>query len=54
MSLRELYELLATKLIQTSVCHLQPDGLVEWFNQMLKNMISKFIHDDELNWHKLD
>lgn len=28
------------------------DGLVEQFNQTLKNMIRKFMHEDDRNWGK--
>lgn len=28
------------------------DGAVEWFNQMLKNMIHMSVHDDAQNWDK--
>ncbi|XP_077936125.1 uncharacterized protein LOC144383152 [Gasterosteus aculeatus] len=54
-TLRELYGLLGTKSIRTSVYHPQTDGLVERMNKTLKSMIRKFISDDERNWdHWLD
>uniref|UniRef100_A0AAQ4QC45 Integrase catalytic domain-containing protein n=1 Tax=Gasterosteus aculeatus aculeatus TaxID=481459 RepID=A0AAQ4QC45_GASAC len=49
-TLRELYGLLGTKSIRTSVYHPQTDGLVEHMNKTLKSMIRKFISDDERNW----
>lgn len=51
-TLCELYELLGIKSICTSVYHLQMDGLVVWFTQMLKNIVRKLIHSDALNWDK--
>lgn len=40
---KEVYELLAIKSVQTSVYHLQTDGLVEQLNKPLKSMIRKII-----------
>lgn len=42
-----LHELLGVKLI-----HPQMDGLIKWFNQILKNIIWKFVHKDILDWDK--
>ena len=51
-TLQELYELLGIQSIKTSVYHPQRDGLVEWFNRMLKSMIWKFVYDVSHNWDK--
>ncbi|XP_060776904.1 uncharacterized protein LOC132886358 [Neoarius graeffei] len=51
-TLHELYKLLGIKSIPTSVYHLQIDGLVEQFNQTLKDMICKFVHRDAKNWDR--
>ncbi|XP_036417924.1 uncharacterized protein LOC118801669 [Colossoma macropomum] len=51
-TLHELYKLLGVKLFHTSVYHPQTNGLVEHFNQTLKNMIRKFVHEDAKNWDK--
>lgn len=42
----KLYKLLRIKSVHSSVYHSQTDGLVEWFNQTLKNIIQKFVHED--------
>ena len=51
-TLRELYELLDIRSIWTSMYHPQTDGMVEWFNKMLKKKICKFMHEDSGNWDK--
>ena len=44
--LAELYRLLGVKTIQTSPYHPQTDGLVERFNQTLKEMLRKSAAED--------
>jgi transposase InsO family protein len=39
--LGELYNLLPVEALRTSPCHPQMDGLVERFNQTLKQMLKK-------------
>lgn len=51
-TLHELHELLGIKSIFTSVYHLQTTGQDKWFDQMLKKIIRKFVHDDAQNWDK--
>lgn len=35
-----------------SPCHPQTDGLVERFNQTLKNMLKKFVSDTGKDWDR--
>ncbi|XP_061764252.1 uncharacterized protein K02A2.6-like [Nerophis ophidion] len=51
-TLKELYGLLGSKSIRTSVYHPQTDGLAERLNRTLKSIIWKFVHEDKPNWHK--
>jgi transposase InsO family protein len=51
-TIRELYGLLKVKAIRTSVYHPVMEGLCERFNQTLKSMIRKFVHEDARNWHQ--
>ncbi len=51
-TLNELYELLGSKSIRTSVYHPQTYGLVEQFNRTLKTMVRKFVKEDAKNWDK--
>lgn len=48
--LREVYQLLGIKGIKTTPYHPQSDGLVERFNQTLKNMLRKFISETGADW----
>ena len=41
--LQKLYEILGVKAINTSLHHLQTDGLVECFNQTLKSMLKQVL-----------
>lgn len=50
--LAELYRLLGVKAIRTSPYHTQTDGLVERFNQTLKEMLRKTAHDGGKSWDK--
>ena len=49
----ELYRLLQIHPIRTSPYHPQTDGLVEWFNQMLKSMFMKAATKEGKDWDKL-
>ena len=51
--LKELYERLGVKPIKTTPYHPQTDGLVERFNQTLKQMLKKFVEEEGKNWNKL-
>ena len=51
--LAELYRLLHIHLICTSPYHPQTDGLVERFNQTLKNMLKKAATEEGKDWDKL-
>ncbi|MGH0180819.1 UNVERIFIED_CONTAM: hypothetical protein FKN15_013733 [Acipenser sinensis] len=51
--LKELYKLLQIQSIRTSVYHLQSDGLVERFNQTLKQMLRRFVNQEQKHWAKL-
>ena len=51
--LAELYRLLGVKAIRTSPYHPQTDGLVERFNQTLKEMLRKSAAEDGKDWDKL-
>ena len=51
--LKELYKMLGVQPIQTTPYHPQTDGLVERFNQTLKQMLRKVIDEDGRNWDKL-
>lgn len=43
MLLQQVYRLLGVKRIKTTPYHPQTDGLVERYNQTLKNMLHKFV-----------
>ena len=45
--MKQLYQQLGIKAIKISPNHLQTDGLVERFNQTLKNMLRKFVADTD-------
>ncbi|MGH0165619.1 UNVERIFIED_CONTAM: hypothetical protein FKN15_049248 [Acipenser sinensis] len=51
--LKELYKLLQIRSIRTSVYHPQSDGLVERFNQTLKQMLRRFVNQEQKHWAKL-
>ena len=51
--LAELYRLLHVHPIRTSPYHPQTDGLVERFNQTLKNMLRKAATEEGKDWDKL-
>ena len=51
--LQELYKMIGVKPIKTSPYHPQTDGLVERFNQTLKQMLKKTIEEEGRDWHKL-
>ncbi len=50
--LTQVYQLLGIKRVRTTPYHPQTDGLVERFNQTLKNMLSKFVSDTGKDWDK--
>lgn len=50
--MRLLYRQLGITAIKTSPYHPQTDGLVERFNQTLKNMLRKFVSDTGRDWDK--
>lgn len=50
--LQKLYKLLGVKAINTSLHHLQTDGLVECFNQTLKSMLKRRFLPFELIYSK--
>ncbi len=51
--LTEIYKMIGTKAIKTTPYHPQTDGLVERFNQILKQMLKKLIDGEGREWHKL-
>ncbi len=51
--LKEMCKFLKVSQIRTSVYHPQTDGLVESFNQTLKQMLRKVIEVDGKNWDQL-
>ena len=51
--LAEVYRLLHVKGLRTSPYHPQTDGLVERFNQTLKEMLRKTASEEGKAWHKL-
>ena len=51
--LQELYKMLGVKLIRTTPYHPQTDGLVERFNQTLKQMLRQLITGEGRDWNKL-
>ena len=51
--LREVYNLLQVHAIRTSPYHPQTDGLVERFNQTLKQMLRKAATEEGKDWDKL-
>ncbi|KAL4007856.1 hypothetical protein ACER0C_001708 [Sarotherodon galilaeus] len=48
--LQQVYRLLGIKGIKTTPYHPQSDGLVERFNQTLKNMLRKFVTETGSDW----
>ncbi len=51
-TLHQVYQLLGIKRVRTTPYHPQTDGLVERFNQTLKNMLKKFVSDSGKDWDK--
>lgn len=51
-TLHQVYQLLGVKRVRTTPYHHQTDGLVERFNQTLKNMLKKFVSDSGKDWDK--
>ena len=51
--LQELYKMLGVKAIKTTPYHPQTDGLVERFNQTLKQMLRKVIDAEGRDWDQL-
>ena len=51
--LGELYKMLGVKPIKTTPYHPQTDGLVERFNQTLKQMLRKVINENGSDWDEL-
>ena len=51
--LLELYRMLGVKAIRSTPNHPQTDGLVERFNQTLKQMLRKTIDEEGREWDKL-
>ncbi|KAL0151935.1 hypothetical protein M9458_052742, partial [Cirrhinus mrigala] len=49
---QQVYQLLGIKRVRTTPYHPQTDGLVERFNQTLKNMLKKFVSDSGKDWDK--
>lgn len=50
--LNQVYQLLGIKRVRTTPYHPQTDGLVERFNQTLKNILTKFVSDIGKDWDK--
>lgn len=51
--LAELYGLLGVRALKTAPYHPQTDGLVERFNQTLKNMLRRVLVEDKRDWDRL-
>ena len=51
--LKELYKMLGVKSIRTTPYHPQTDGLVERFNQTLKQMLRKVMSEEGRNWDRM-
>nr|XP_025046797.1 uncharacterized protein LOC112547827 [Pelodiscus sinensis] len=50
---KDLRTLLHIQALRTSVCHPQTDGLIEWFNRTLKNMLQEVVNRDSKDWDTL-
>lgn len=50
--LQQVYQLLGVKGIKTTPYHPQTDGLVERYNQTLKNMLRKFVSHTGADWDR--
>ena len=48
--MRKVYELLGLKKVNTTAYHPQTDGLVEWFNHTLTDMLSKKVKKGGKDW----
>ena len=51
--LKELYKMLGVKSIRTTPYHPQTNGLVERFNQTLKQMLRKMMSEEGRNWDRM-
>ncbi len=51
-TLNQVYQLLGIKRIRTTPYHPQTDGVVERFNQTIKNMLKKFVSESGKDWDK--
>ena len=47
---QDLCRLLGIDKTRTTALHAQSDGLVEWFNKTLEDMISKYVGVDQSGW----
>ena len=48
--LREVCEVLGVKKLNTTAYHPQTDGLVEWFNRTLTNMLAERVERNGSDW----
>ena len=51
--LAEIYRLVHVKALRTSPYHPQSDGVVEWFNQTLKQMLRRTANEEGKDWDRL-
>ena len=51
--LAEIYWLMHVRVLQTSRYHAQINGVVEWFNQTLKDMLRKTAYEEGKDWDRL-
>ena len=49
----EIYWLIHVRALRTSPYHPQTDGVVEWFNQTLKDMLQKTAREEGKDWDRL-
>ena len=50
--LQEVYQLLGTHKVSTTAYHPQTDGLVEWFNRTLIDMLAKTVEKNGRDWDR--